>query len=187
MATITLVGSETVQVAGLDSTGKPAATYEYPTLTQLTNFEGSQYVAAQQSVTSSTTPVQANFISEFNTTAPASFNLVAGGVYVFDIYLSITNGAAGGLKLAFGGTATATALSADTWAYNTTTLAAQGVITALSSNLVAYTGSVTTVNITGTISVATAGTFYLTIAQNVSNATATSLNVGSNFWVDRIA
>jgi hypothetical protein len=116
-----------------------------------------------------------------------SVNLQAAGVYVFDVYLSVTNGASGGLKLQFTGTATATTLSADTWAYNTATVVAQSNIIALSSNLMAYTGSVTTVNITGTTSTATAGTFALSFSQNVSNATATTLNPGSNFWVDRLS
>ena len=178
MANPVLTGNEIFQVQGLDSAGRPAAVTEQITLTGLTNFENSWVVPTAQSVTSSTTlvPLTANV-----------FNLLAGAQYMFDIYLSVTNGASGGLKVQFGGTTTVTTLSADTWAYSTTTLAAQGVITSLASNLVAYTGTVTTVNITGSIIPATSGTFFLQFAQNVSNGTATTINAGSNFWVDRLA
>jgi len=171
-------GNEIIQqVIGVQANGQPSSVTETLTLTQLTNFEGSTSIVTAQSVTSSTVLVSSGM----------SVNLISGATYVFDLYVSVTNGSAGGLKLAFGGTATATSISADTWAYNTTTLAAQGVITSLASNLVAYTGSVTTVNITGTIQCSGSGTFNLSFAQNVSNATATTLNVGSNFWVDRLS
>ena len=164
------------QVIGVQTNGQPSGQTQSLTLTQLTNFEGSTSITTAQSVTTSTTLVSSGM----------SVNLISGATYVFDLYVSVTNGSSGGLKLAFGGTATATSISADTWAYNTTTLAAQGVITSLASNLVAYTGSVTTVNVTGTIQCSGSGTFNLSFAQNVSNGTATTLNVGSNFWVDRL-
>jgi hypothetical protein len=185
MAVLLPTGSELVTVQGLDGTGRPSGVTENFTAVQFTNFEGSAYLAAPQSVTSSTTLVQANFTNATGVT-PAAFSLIAGGVYVFELYLSVTNGSAGGLKIAFGGTATAATLSTDTWTYNTTTVAAQSNVTSLASNLVAYTGTVTTVNGNGTIVPATSGTFYLTFAQNVSNATATTLNAGTNFWIDRI-
>ena len=165
------------QVIGVQTNGQPSGQTQSLTLTQLTNFEGSTTIATSQSVTTSTTLVSSGM----------SVNLISGATYVFDLYVTVTNGSSGGLKLAFGGTATATTFSADTWAYNSTTLAAQGVITSLASNLVAYTGSVTTVSITGSILCAASGTFNLSFAQNVSNATATTLNAGSNFWIDRVS
>ncbi len=171
------IGNELVTIQGLDGAGKPSAITEVFSLTQLTNFEGSSYLANSVSVTSTTLLTASGF----------SVTLQSGGVYVFDIYLTITNGASGGLKLAPSGTATATTFSADTWAYNTATVVAQSNITALSSNLAAYTGAVTTVNITGTILAGSTGTFGLSFSQNVSNATATTLNAGSNFWIDRIS
>jgi hypothetical protein len=180
-----LVGNELATVQGLDATGRPSAFTETVSLVQLTNFENSMYMAAAQSATSKTTLAQVNFLNS-NGVAPQSFTVQAGGVYIFDVYLSVTNNASGGLKLQFGGTATATALSADTWGYNTTTVVAQSNITSLTSTLMAFTGAVTTVNITGTLIAATTGTLFLQFAQNASFATATTLNVGSNFWVDRI-
>lgn len=173
-----LTGNEIIgTLQGLDGSGKPAATTQNITLTALTNFEGSAVVALAASATSNTTLAQIG----------PTFNLVAGGSYMFDLYLSVTNNASGGLKLAFGGTATSSVFSADTWAYNTTTLAAQGVITSLASNLVAYTGAVTTVNITGSLNCLAAGTLFVQFAQNASFATATTINAGSNMWLDRLS
>ena len=173
------LGNELVYIQGLDGAGNLAAGTEPFTLTQLTNFEGSTYLASSVSVTSTT----------LITATGMSVTLQSGGVYVFDLYLSVTNGASGGLKLLFQGTATASAFTADTWAYNTASVVAQGVVTALLSTatLVAYTGGVTTVNITGTIAASATGTFGLSFSQNVSNGTATTLNKGSNFWVDRLS
>ena len=185
MTTVSLTGNEIINnVQGVSSNGYPAATTQNVTLTQLTNFEGDLYLAAINNAVSTTTMTPITFTSPV--TGNSSFSVVAGGVYIFDIYLSVANNAAGGLKLAFGGTSTATLLSADTWAYNTTTVAAQSNITSLASNLVAYTGAVTTINITGTFVPATAGTFLLQFAQNVSTTATTSINAGSNFWMDRI-
>ena len=184
---IKYTGNEIAAFQGLDGAGRPAATTEQDTLVAMTNFEGSSYLPTNQSATSNTTLAQINFTNVAGGATPVAFQLQAGGVYVFEIYVSVTNGASGGLKMAFGGTATATTLSCDTWAYNTTTIAAQGNTTNLSSNLVAYTGSVTNVFINGTIVCNAAGTFYLQFAQNASNATATTINAGSNFWLDRIA
>ena len=173
------IGNELVIVQGISGNSYPAATTEQFSLTQITNFEGSTYLANSVSVTSTT----------LITASGMSVTLQSGGVYVFDIYLSVTNGSSGGLKLLFQGTATATTVTADTWVYNTATVVAQGVVTALltTATLVAYTGAVTTVNITGTIVASATGTFGISFSQNVSNATPTTLNAGSNFWVDRLS
>lgn len=176
---MTLIGNEVINIVGVDGAGHPAGVPNTISVTNLTNFEGSGVLAASVSATSNITLAAI--------TGLPSFNLFAGGSYIFDLYISVTNNASGGLKLAFGGTATASVFSADTWAYNTTTLAAQGVITSLASSLVAYTGSVTTLNITGSINCLASGTFFLQFAQNASFATATTINAGSNMWLDRLA
>ena len=181
----TATGSEIIQVQGVSGNGQLSGVTETGTLVQITNFEGSMWMPTAQSATSNTTLAQINFSNNSAGTL-SSFNLVAGGVYVYDIYLSVTCNASGGLKLAFGGTTTATSISSDTWAYNTTTVAQQTNVTTLTGNMLAYTGLVNTVNITGTILTATSGTFYLQFAQNASYATATTINPSSNFWVDRI-
>lgn len=180
-----LTGSEVTYVQGIAQNGQLSAQTEQVSVTQFTNFEGSMYLATQQSFTT-TTAGQVNF-ANLNGSAPQSFTLAAGGVYVFDIYLTVTTTTANGLILKFGGTATATTLSADTWAYDTTTVAAQSNITALSSNLLSYkTMALTTINVTGTIICNAGGTFYLEAAQNTASGTS-YINAGSNFWIDRIA
>lgn len=177
-------GNEVVQVVAPDGAGHPAAVLKGLTPVQLNNYAGTDFVSSGNSisVTSSTT-----FVDTTLDTPP----LVAGASYLIIGYLSIANGASGGLKLApttaGTGVATATLLSLDTWAWNTTTLAAQGNVTALSSNLVALTGAVTVVQLTGLLTVNAAGTFGLQFAQNASNATATTLNAGSWLYLSRIA
>ena len=115
------------QVIGIQTNGQPSGQTQSLTLTQLTNFEGSTTIATSQSVTTSTTLVSSGM----------SVNLISGATYVFDLYISVTNGSS--------------------------------------------------VSITGSILCAASGTFNLSFAQNVSNATATTLNAGSNFWIDRVS
>jgi hypothetical protein len=178
MANYQPTGAEVISIDGLTTGGQQAAIKTPVSVTGFINFAGSGVISTQQSVTSSTTLVASGL----------SANLVAGGIYIFEIYLSVTCNASGGLKASFSAsTATATAFTADTWGYNTTTVAAQGNITSLASNLVALTGAITAVDITGCIQVNAAGTFALSFAQNASFGTATSLNFGSNMWIQRIS
>lgn len=177
-------GVEVIYLISPDGAGHPAATLASPNLITAVGFAGMDYIGhgGAQSVTSSTTLVD----STLNTLS----NLVAGGQYGIDAYLSITNNASGGLKLAFNtgaGFATATDLQVDTWAYNTTTLAAQGSITSLASNLVALTGALTVVRLAGFINVNAGGLLGLMFAQNASFATATTINVGSWIKMTRFA
>ena len=114
--------------------------------------------------------------------------LQSGASYSIWGYHSVSANASGGLKLGCnGGTATATLLSIDTWAYSTTTTAAQTNITALSSNLVAYTGAVSVVEFTGFIKVNAGGTFQMQAAQNASFGTATTIANGSFVQFTRLA
>lgn len=180
---IIATGAEVGFFVAPDGAGHPSAVPLPLTLTQASNFAGTSYIASGNSisVTSSTTEVDTTL-----DTPP----LVAGATYMIQGYLSITNGASGGLKVtptpAGAGVATATLLSLDVWAYNTTTIAAQGNITSLASNLVALTGAVTVVEFTGMMTVAAGGTFGLQFAQNASNGTATTLNAGSWMKLTRI-
>lgn len=175
---MTLNGNETVRVVGTQANGQPSGE-DYPaTTTSVVNFAGSGVCSAALTKTSDTTLAAVSGLS---------VTLVAGATYIFSVYLSVTNGAIGGLKVAFGGTATATQISADAWAYNTTTTAAQGNIVALSSSALAYTGSVTAAEITGSIVVNAGGTFIVEAAQNASNATPTVINVGSYLQIQRVA
>ena len=131
------------------------------------------------SVTSSTTL----------TTAAGLTVALNPGTYLIDIYLSVTNGASGGVKvnIGAGSTLTQTTFNVDTWAYNTTTVAAQVNNATFASNEVAYTGSVTAVTVQGVIVVSVAGNAVVQFAQNVSNGTATTVNAGSFASYTRIA
>ena len=175
--TVTPIGNEIILINSPDGAGHPSAVTSPATVTSLVNFSGSTTLAAATSATSNTTLALTGLVT----------TVQAGGTYIFDIYLSVTNNASGGLKIAPGGTATATSFAADTWFYNTTTVAAQANITALASNFAALTGAVTTVNVTGTILVNAGGTFGLQFAQNASFGTATTLNIGSYLWMERVS
>lgn len=172
-----VIGNEVVYLNGVDGAGHPSGVLEPVTATQLVNFAGSAILSTAVSATSNTTLANVGL----------SAALVAGGTYIFEVYLSVTNNASGGLKLAFSNAGTSSISVADTWSYNNTTVAAQSNITSFASNLVAYTGAVTTVSVNGTIVVTTGGVLALQFAQNASFATATTINPGSFLWLERVS
>lgn len=113
-----------------------------------------------------------------------SVPVLAGKVYEFEAILRTTSDVAAGVKFAIGGTATATAIVYDALVWNAAALSAQTRATALG----AAVGGVTAVTvayavITGTITVNAAGTLTVQFAQNVTNAAASSVLVGSVFKV----
>ena len=114
-------------------------------------------------------------------------NLVAGATYQIDIYLAVTNNNTGGIKLALGGTATATNVLIDTQVFNTTTLTGEVNITALATPLVNLAVAGTLVFITGSITVNAAGTLTLQAAQNTSNATPLTVANGSYLSLTRLS
>lgn len=104
------------------------------------------------------------------------------GIYHVDINLITTAGASGGFKAALKwGTAsmiTNTALSVV--ATSASAVASTTFTTSTdAASLVAATSQYVNVRITGTITVALAGTLTLQAAQNASNGTATTVEVGS--------
>ena len=115
--------------------------------------------------------------------------VVVAGTYIVDIYLAVTSGASGGIKvnLGAGGTAVASSFICDSWAYNTTTVAAEANTTVFNASQVAYTGAVTTITIQGVLVISASGTVVLEVAQNASNGTATTVAVGSYMTFNRIA
>lgn len=125
-----------------------------------------------------------SFSAASNTT-PANITgmaaTLAPGTYVFDIYLAVTDGATGGLKVNGTFSGTLTSFVADTWVYNTTTVTAEVNITSIASNFVSAAVAATAVSIAGTVVVATGGTFQLQGAQSVSNATA--FTVANNSYI----
>lgn len=115
-----------------------------------------------------------------------SVPLTGSGVYNFHIHLNGTSGASGGLKVAMGGTATATAFNSTCWDYNGTTINAVTNQTTLGSSMMANTAAYTDLVCEGSVTVNAAGTFLLQAAQNASNGTATTVLVGSQMSVQRV-
>jgi len=110
-------------------------------------------------------------------------NVAAGKIYRFEAKLYTTSNVAGGVKVAIGGTATATAII-----YEGLTTDAGLTTQSRSAALGTAVGAVTAVTagyvvITGTITVNAAGTLTVQFAQNASNGTASSVLVGSTFLI----
>jgi hypothetical protein len=113
-----------------------------------------------------------------------SVAVAAGATYSFEVYLYTTSNASGGVLVAVGGTATATAITYDTMITNGGTTTQSTRQAALGGSGVGVT-SVTAANvsITGTITVNAAGTLTIMGAQNSSNAAATTFLRGSTITV----
>lgn len=112
-----------------------------------------------------------------------SYTVVSGGIYRFSAYLFIVNAAAGGTKVAISGTATATSIR-----YRVEFLGATYIMkssTAL-NEAEGETADHRAVRIEGYINVNMGGTLTVQAAQNASNATATTVLIGSWFEVDKI-
>lgn len=176
-----LIGSEILQVQGVDGNGYPAAT------TQQTTAYG---VANTASLGARSTSALTLTNSATLTAVPGmTVNLIKNAVYSFEIYLSVSASAGGGIAINLGqGTVTAATFTADTWIYNTTTTSAQGNTTSLSSNLTTLTGLATAVDITGTVIATNNGSFAVFAAQNVGgNASSTVVNAGSYMALQRLS
>lgn len=118
--------------------------------------------------------------------------VLAGGKYAIRALVFADNaGALEGLKLALGGTCTATSLKAQMSIYDdvTNALVAFARVTALTSSVgagLSLGGSLST--ITGTIEVNAGGTLLLSWAQNAgAGASATTIQRGSYMIVERLA
>ena len=128
-----------------------------------------------------------NFSSTSDTTlndiTGLSHTVVSGGIYRFSAYLFIENAAEGGTQVAISGTATATSII-----YRVEFLGATYVMKS-STALGGANGSTAAhmaVRIEGYINVNAGGTLTVQAAQNVSDATATTVLIGSWFEVDKI-
>ena len=116
-----------------------------------------------------------------------SVSVKAGRAYAFEAELSFTCAAAGGIKCAIGGNATATNIIYDGWIVDS---AANGIkgnaqATAMGAPVAAAAtvGTAGHVTIRGTIEVNAAGTLTVQAAQNTVNATATVVKRGSRLIV----
>lgn len=116
--------------------------------------------------------------------------LVAAKVYKFQGVLFTTSANTGGVKVAVGGTATATTIIYEATTYQggvgqtTGTQRATALATAVGDITAVTTARI---EITGYIVVNAAGTITLQFAQNASDGTASSVLVGSNFQTQQMA
>lgn len=113
--------------------------------------------------------------------------VLAAGVYAFEAYITGVGTANSGMKLAIGGTATATTISYNGKNNNGVTVNANTTTTTLGNAVGAATAAFVDGAIKGTIVVNAAGTLTVQFAQNASHADTTSVFVNSHFKVTRIA
>lgn len=111
------------------------------------------------------------------------------GVYDVDINLITTAGASGGVKIALKW-GTASMITATSLAVQANSAAATANTTFTTStdaaSILAGTAAYVNVKVKGTITVALAGTLQLQAAQNVSDATATTVALGSTMTLTPI-
>ena len=159
------------------------------TITGGTIIGVTQSNVVQQDHTVSTIELDATADTTLAPITGLSFSLVAGGTYMIRGHLSVVSGASGGLKVGItaGGGLTATLASLTGIALDGTSVVANTTATALSNNIVAYTGIVTDVLIEGALTVGVAGTITVEAAQNASNATPTKVLVLSTFSAVRVS
>lgn len=116
-----------------------------------------------------------------------SVDVEAGASYAFEAYLPGVATTNGGLKLAIGGTSTATTISYAGAQWDTTTQNANTVTTTKGNAVAAATTVFTYATLRGTIVVATPGTLTAQFAQNAAHADTTSIYVNGYFKVTRIS
>jgi hypothetical protein len=114
-------------------------------------------------------------------------NVLAAGVYSFDVYLAGTATANSGVKFAIAGTATVTSISYTGANWNGTTQNARSTTTTGGNAVGAATAVYTDGRITGTVVVNAAGTLTVQAAQNAAHADTTSVYVNSHMVLRRIA
>jgi hypothetical protein len=115
-----------------------------------------------------------------------SGNVRGGSDYRFRAVLNCTCNASGGVKVAIGGTATATSISYTTLVYNDTTLVLNDNATALGTAhgfTGASAGGDATIIIEGVIDVNAGGTLLIQFAQNAAHASNASVLINSTFEI----
>lgn len=117
-----------------------------------------------------------------------SVNVIAGATYVFRAYLPVTVNATPGIKVAIGGTSTWTSVNETSYAYTASAIATTTNSTATSGTVLTNAAAAyTNIIIEGTVKINAAGTLTVQMAQNTSNATATSVLVNASFTVTRVS
>jgi hypothetical protein len=161
----TLTASNTVTLTGTDSSSY-----------NLDSIPSKGRIASDVAITSNATLANLTGLS---------VNVAAGMTYSFSAYLYTTSNASGGIKIAIGGTATATAITYDALITDsgTTTQAARQTALGGAAGVTAVTAALC--RIYGTITVNAAGTLTVQGAQNASNASASTFLRGSSFRVEQ--
>lgn len=114
--------------------------------------------------------------------------LTAGKTYKCEGYLSLSSGAAEGLKarIVAGGSLTQTSSNFRFMAWNGTTLVTSNEITDIANNLIANNAVYTNARLDGSIVVGTGGNIQFQAAQNTAGGTTTSVKANSNFACTRV-
>lgn len=161
----TLTASNTLTLTGTDSSSA-----------NLDSIPAKGRVATDVAITSNATLADITGLS---------VSVAAGKTYSFAAYLYTTSNVAGGVKIAIGGTATATAITYDAMITDsgTTTQAARQTALGGAAGVTAVTAALCRVY--GTITVNAAGTLTVQGAQNASNASASTFLRGSSFRVEQ--
>jgi hypothetical protein len=141
-------------------------------------WAGETRATANTSITSSTTLVPVTGLTA---------NVQAGRTYGFQAELSGTWAAAGGVRVAIAGTATATNIVYDGWIVDSAANGIKGnaqsaALAGVVANA-ATTGTAGHVTISGAITVNAAGTLLVQAAQSASSGTSTIILQGSTFFV----
>lgn len=130
-----------------------------------------------------------NFTATSNTTLAditgLSIPVTSGKTYSFKAYLPTTSNIAGGVKAAIGGTATATSIVYDATITDAGAIVQPTRASALGTGMGATAVTNALIEINGTIVVNAGGTLTVQLAQNVSNASASSVLAGSTFIVEQ--
>lgn len=172
--TLNAAATDVVSMVGVDVAAADRQLYARTEANQANRLTGlSCRVSSDFSVTSSTTLANVTGLTR---------NVMAGEVYSFRATLFTTSGSAGGVKVAIGGTCTATSIIAQARAIDGSTMATVGTarVTALATafcDVTAVTAAM--ILIEGNVAVNAAGTLTIQFAQNASSGTASVVKAGS--------
>lgn len=182
LASPTFTGTPTLPTGTIgvtQATGTSSTTLATTAFTQ-------QEITAKEQVSRTTAQFDKTDTTLANVTGLTA-NVSAGVTYAFEARLLTTSSGANGIKLAVGGTCTATRIDAYGWGANGTAFSplAQAPNVALGTAIVAGTSVTICAEVHGTIAVNAAGTFTLMFAQNAASGTS-SILIGSSFKVTKI-
>lgn len=158
--------------------------------------------AATQTITNKTldlTNIDSGFVvttAQVDVTSSTSIVLVTGCVlplaashnYLFEIHVTCTSGASGGIKFALDTPASPTSISYTGYTYNGATLAAVSTSVVGAGEVGNFTGITTNAIIKGAIqNGSNAGNLRLFFAQNASNGTPSSVKINSFMWAKKVS